>query len=86
MLRHDKALHTVRIQQHLADVPEYIVPPTLKNLAGITKRKRKREHFKTSESSSSKFEVCSLKVVSVFCDGNVFVVVEEEQSADEHEV
>lgn len=64
VLRHDKALHTVKIQQHLADVPEYIVPPTLKNLAGITKRKRKRENFKTSESSSAKFEVCSvIKIV-----------------------
>nr|XP_023012464.1 probable ATP-dependent RNA helicase DDX56 [Leptinotarsa decemlineata] len=58
VLRHDKALHTVRIQQHLADVPEYIVPPTLKSLAGITKRgKRKRDHYKTSESSTSKFQV-----------------------------
>lgn len=45
VLRHDKALHTVRVQQHLADVPEYIVPPTLKNLAGIGRKlKRKRNH------------------------------------------
>ncbi|KAG5898580.1 hypothetical protein JTB14_016592 [Gonioctena quinquepunctata] len=58
ILRHDKALHTVRIQQHLSDVPEYIVPPTLKSLAGITKRgKRKRDHFRTSESSTAKFQV-----------------------------
>jgi hypothetical protein len=42
-LRHDKALHTVRIQPHLADVPEYIVPPALRNLAGVS-RPRKR-HF-----------------------------------------
>ncbi|KAF2896811.1 hypothetical protein ILUMI_09363 [Ignelater luminosus] len=58
LLRHDKALHTVRVQQHLADVPEYIVPPTLKNLAGISKRgsKRKREHYRTSESSAAKFQ------------------------------
>jgi ATP-dependent RNA helicase DDX56/DBP9 len=42
-LRHDKALHTVRIQPHLADVPEYIVPPALKKLAGVS-RPRKR-HF-----------------------------------------
>ncbi|KAJ8956757.1 hypothetical protein NQ314_006631 [Rhamnusium bicolor] len=40
VLRHDKALHTVRVQQHLSDVPEYIVPPTLKNLAGITKKRQ----------------------------------------------
>lgn len=49
----------MRIQQHLTDVPEYIVPPTLKNLAGISKRgtKRKREHYRTSESSAIKFQV-----------------------------
>ncbi|XP_015597691.1 probable ATP-dependent RNA helicase DDX56 [Cephus cinctus] len=40
-LRQDKALHTVRQQPHLKDVPEYIVPASLKRLAGIGKRKRK---------------------------------------------
>ncbi|XP_003706720.1 putative ATP-dependent RNA helicase DDX56 [Megachile rotundata] len=40
-LRQDKALHTVKLQPHLKDVPEYIVPPTLKRLVGIGKRKRK---------------------------------------------
>lgn len=35
-LRHDKALHTVRTQSHLAFVPDYIVPPALRKLAGIT--------------------------------------------------
>lgn len=82
VLRHDKALHTVRIQQHLADVPEYIVPPTLKNLTGITKRKRKREHYKTSESSTAKFEVSMLKVkvLSVVMAG--LFTGEEKQSLD----
>lgn len=40
-LRQDKALHTVKLQPHLKDVPEYIVPPTLKRLMGMGKRKRK---------------------------------------------
>ncbi|KAF7405014.1 putative ATP-dependent RNA helicase DDX56 isoform X2 [Vespula maculifrons] len=40
-LRQDKALHTVKLQSHLKDVPEYIVPPTLKRLMGMGKRKRK---------------------------------------------
>lgn len=40
-LRQDKALHTVRLQPHLKDVPEYIVPPSLKAIAGIGRRKRK---------------------------------------------
>lgn len=53
VLRHDKALHTVKVQPHLADVPEYLVPPTLKNLAGISGRhKRKREFYKNSERSN----------------------------------
>lgn len=58
VLRHDKALHTVRIQQHLKDVPEYIVPPSLKSLVGITKRgKRKRDHYGASDTSAAKFQV-----------------------------
>lgn len=40
-LRQDKALHTVKLQPHLKDVPEYIVPPTLKRLVGIGKKRRK---------------------------------------------
>ncbi|XP_043491436.1 probable ATP-dependent RNA helicase DDX56 [Polistes fuscatus] len=40
-LRQDKALHTVKLQPHLKNVPEYIVPSTLKGLMGMGKRKRK---------------------------------------------
>ncbi|CAB3363183.1 Hypothetical predicted protein [Cloeon dipterum] len=40
-LRHDKALHVVKKMPHMADVPEYLVPPTLKRLAGISSRRRK---------------------------------------------
>lgn len=54
-LRHDKALHTVKIQQHLSNVPEYIVPMSLKNLSRANV-KRKREHYRMSESSASKYE------------------------------
>lgn len=58
VLRHDKALHTVRIQQHLADVPDYIIPDALKGMAGITrKNKRKREHFRTSSSANAKHKI-----------------------------
>ncbi|XP_054259004.1 probable ATP-dependent RNA helicase DDX56 [Macrosteles quadrilineatus] len=31
-LRHDRALHTVKVQRHLAHVPDYLVPPSLKRL------------------------------------------------------
>lgn len=52
VLRHDKPLHTVKIQAHLADVPDYIVPDKLKNLAGIsTHRKTTREEKKRLYSS-----------------------------------
>ena len=40
-LRQDKALHTVKLQPHLKDVPDYIVPPTLRRLIGVGRRKRK---------------------------------------------
>lgn len=61
MLRHDKALHTVKIQPHLANVTDYMVPPTLKGMVGAT-RKRKRNYFKTSQKTNSKFEVRRLKL------------------------
>lgn len=69
VLRHDKALHTVRIQEHLRDVPEYIIPPALKGLAGIGKRaKRKREHYKISESSTAKFQVKYIYLITILSD------------------
>ena len=42
LLRHDKALHTVKHQVHLKNVPEYIVPETLKRITGIKSNKRRR--------------------------------------------
>lgn len=36
VLRHDKQLGTVKKQAHLADVPDYIVPPELKRLSRST--------------------------------------------------
>ncbi|KAH3855741.1 probable ATP-dependent RNA helicase DDX56 [Dreissena polymorpha] len=34
ILRHDKNLHTVKSQPHMKNVPDYLIPPTLQNLAG----------------------------------------------------
>merc|ERR1739842_168170 len=42
LLRHDKALHTVKHQVHLKTIPEYIVPETLKRITGIKSNKRRR--------------------------------------------
>lgn len=42
MLRHDKSLHTVRHQDHLRNVPDYIVPSSLKGSIGISSNKKKR--------------------------------------------
>ena len=53
LLRHDKALHTVKHLEHLKNVPEYIVPETLKAMTGMASskkrgnRKRKGGQFKT---------------------------------------
>lgn len=40
VLKHDKALHTVKHQQHLKDVPEYIVPPTLQGMVNRSASKK----------------------------------------------
>jgi len=56
LLRHDKALHTVKHQEHLKNVPEYIVPETLKKMSGMgrNKNKRKNKKFKTKISDAQK--------------------------------
>ncbi|XP_058461714.1 probable ATP-dependent RNA helicase DDX56 [Malaya genurostris] len=40
-LRHDRTLHTVKMQEHLGDIPEYIIPDSLKHVIGITNREKK---------------------------------------------
>ncbi|KAG8041054.1 hypothetical protein G9C98_002042 [Cotesia typhae] len=51
-LRQDKALHTVKLQAHLKDVPEYIIPKSLKRLIGGGKRKRKFDRNVASDSAT----------------------------------
>lgn len=53
LLRQDKTLHTVKPQPHLKDVPEYIVPPTLKKIMGIGRRKRKFDRDAVSTGATS---------------------------------
>ncbi|KAG5318568.1 DDX56 helicase, partial [Acromyrmex heyeri] len=53
-LRQDKTLHTVKLQPHLKDVPEYIVPPTLKKVMGIGRRKRKFDRDSVSGATTAK--------------------------------
>jgi len=55
MLRHDKSLHTVKHQEHLKNVPEYIIPQTLRSMAGMRGKKRKGNHTKPSE-TQKKFQ------------------------------
>uniref|UniRef100_A0A4W5MK55 Probable ATP-dependent RNA helicase DDX56 n=1 Tax=Hucho hucho TaxID=62062 RepID=A0A4W5MK55_9TELE len=44
LLRHDKDLHPAVIKPHLKNVPEYLIPPTLRGVANpMSGRKRRRE-------------------------------------------
>ncbi|CAH3151926.1 unnamed protein product [Porites lobata] len=53
VLRHDKDLHPTRIQPHLKNVPEYLVPATLKPSMAKFSRKRRRPHVISSEKNSA---------------------------------
>ena len=43
LLRHDKALCTIKHQEHLKNVPDYIVPETLKTMTGIKEKGKKKK-------------------------------------------
>ncbi|XP_013419263.1 probable ATP-dependent RNA helicase DDX56 isoform X1 [Lingula anatina] len=45
LLRHDKSLHTVKTQQHLKNVPDYLVPPTLRHMKSGGRRARTNKQF-----------------------------------------
>lgn len=42
VLRHDKALHAAIVKPHLRNVPDYLVPPTLRGIAHPEPKKRRR--------------------------------------------
>ena len=54
LLRHDKALHTVKHQSHLANVPDYIVPKVLKKMS--TKRGGKKQGHLRKSQAKQKFK------------------------------
>jgi len=58
LLRHDKALHVVKRHEHMKNVPEYIVPETLKKFTGSSKRRNKKNKSAGSRPSDAqkKFE------------------------------
>ena len=55
ILRHDKALHTVRQQVHLKNVPDYIVPSALKKMTAnsFKSKNRGKRSFKSGNSGHS---------------------------------
>lgn len=58
LLRHDKELRTVKKQAHLADVPDYIVPPELKRLSrSSASNSNKRKKSYANNKSKSAFEL-----------------------------
>ena len=69
ILKHDRALHTVKQKNHLKDVPDYIIPPTLQSafkskrlnrrieeeasLSYTPKRKRRPKHVKSKDNNKN---------------------------------
>ncbi|KAL1122839.1 hypothetical protein AAG570_003165 [Ranatra chinensis] len=56
-LRHDKALHTVRVQPHLANVPDYLIPPSLKRVVDIDKVRPPAKKCKQNAGIKPKYKV-----------------------------
>ncbi|MGH0156218.1 UNVERIFIED_CONTAM: hypothetical protein FKN15_049264 [Acipenser sinensis] len=62
LLRHDKALHPAIIKPHLKNVPEYLIPPTLRGVAHpVIRKKRQRRPQGTAGGRETKknFKVSS---------------------------
>lgn len=54
-LRHDKALHTVKVQPHLADVPAYLIPQSLKRVVNISKSREHKRRKRNTYSGERKY-------------------------------
>ncbi|GFS47197.1 probable ATP-dependent RNA helicase DDX56 [Trichonephila inaurata madagascariensis] len=49
ILCHDKPLQTVRLNEHLRDVPDYIIPPTLRKFSSVEKMERPKRKSKIAK-------------------------------------
>lgn len=62
-LRHDKTLHTVKLQDHMADVPDYMVPSSLKEFIESQKeadkgtKKKDKEYYKKKQVGYKKYQM-----------------------------
>lgn len=62
-LRHDKALHTVKLQDHMSDVPDYMVPTSLKEFiqkqdedSDKGAKKKDKEYYKKLQVGYKKYQ------------------------------
>lgn len=55
-LRHDKKLKAPKTGQHMANVPEYLVPKSLKSVSGLVKIKKAKKKFKPANNTNMKYE------------------------------
>lgn len=61
-LRHDKALHTVKLQDHMTDVPDYMVPASLKEFVENQEddkgtKKKDKEYYKKKLVGYKKYQM-----------------------------
>jgi len=60
-LRHDKALHTVKLQDHMSDVPDYMVPTSLKEYIKTQEeedkgiKKKDKAYYKKKQAGYKKY-------------------------------
>ncbi|XP_005996968.1 probable ATP-dependent RNA helicase DDX56 [Latimeria chalumnae] len=58
LLRHDKPLHPAIVKPHLKNIPDYLVPPTLRSIAQpLIRRKRRRKHAGPSSNIKKNFKL-----------------------------
>ncbi|XP_063301616.1 probable ATP-dependent RNA helicase DDX56 [Pelobates fuscus] len=50
LLRHDKPLHPAVVKPHLKNVPDYLIPPSLRSIADPYHRRKKRRKLRTGVS------------------------------------
>lgn len=71
-LRRDKALHTVKIQQHLAHVPEYLLPAALRNeeteeketeAAPVIKKRKNNANYGSAKRHKYQVRYCIIAII-----------------------
>ena len=74
VLRHDKELNSTKLDDHLKNVPDYIIPPSLRGIQVKREPKKKSDHHGKKRLATGKFKFSVRKFKKFKLNSKIFLI------------